>query len=165
MKNFLETPRLILRPFKKEDLKFLKKLWKDPEVMHFSLKGPLSDEEIKKLFKKTLENQKKYGFGACSVICKKTKEWLGFCGLWREFEGKKVLDFGYRFFKKFWGQGYATEAVIACVDYLREKYPNEKIYSYISPKNLASVRVAEKSGMKFIKENIYKDLKVLKYRI
>ncbi|MFW9879172.1 MAG: GNAT family N-acetyltransferase, partial [Candidatus Thorarchaeota archaeon] len=119
--------------------------------------------EIEKLFKKTLENQKKYGFGACAVICKKTKKWLGFCGLWREFGDK--LDFGYRFFKKFWGQGYATEAVSFCLDYLREKYPNENIYACISPKNLASVRVAEKSGMKFIKEDIYKGLKVLKYKI
>lgn len=166
-KFLIETERLKLISLSIEDLPMLKKLLKDPEIMYFSTKGTLNDEEIEKFLKEILENQKKFGFGACSVINKKTKEWLGFCRLWleKDKDNNKVLELGYRFFKKYWNKGYATEAVRVLVDYLKKKFPNEKMFVYISLKNKASIRMAEKVGMKFIGNTIYHGVKVNKYRI
>ena len=162
----IETPRLKLRPFSFEDLAPLKEILKDPEVMQFSFKGMFTDEQIEKLFQKTLENQEKYGFGALAIIHKRKKKWLGFCMLWREKEGdREVLDLGYRLFKKYWGKGYGAEAVGACCDYLRKLFPNEEIHVYISPENIPSIQVAEKSGMKRLGEVTYRGFNLIKYRI
>jgi RimJ/RimL family protein N-acetyltransferase len=43
-------------------------------------------------------------------------EFTGWCGLKYLSETNEV-DLGYRFMKKFWGKGYATEAALACIEY------------------------------------------------
>ena len=47
---------------------------------------------------------------------------------------------------QFWGNGYATEAAIACRDYAFAELGRERVISLIEPDNVASIRVAEKIG-------------------
>ena len=90
---------------------------------------------------------------------------MGFCGLWWEEEnGDLQTDFGYRFFSEFWGKGYATESVKACLNYISKHLPNVVIHSYIEQTNQASLRVAEKTGMQFVKEVVYHNTQALLYR-
>ncbi|MBT3394557.1 MAG: GNAT family N-acetyltransferase [Waddliaceae bacterium] len=157
--NIAETERLLLRKISQGDLESMAKLFADPVVMKYSLKGIYSLERSKEILKTMIENDEKYGFAACSVIMKKTGEWMGFCGLWWEEEdGELKTDFGYRFFSEFWGKGYATESVKECLKYISEKLPGVVINSYIEPTNKESVRVAEKTGMTFVKEVVYYNL-------
>lgn len=159
----IETERLILKPFCENDISSLTTLLKDPDVMKFSIKGPYSDEdEIKKLIDQTFENQKKYGIGMLSVFLKEANVWIGFCGLFKE---KDSWDFGYRFLKNYWGQGYASEAVEACSNYFKKNIPNETIYCYIEPENIASLKIAKKCDMKYLGKDVFHGLNVVKYQI
>jgi [ribosomal protein S5]-alanine N-acetyltransferase len=158
--SHIETERLLLKRMTEWDLESLASLFADPEVMHFSLRGPCSIEETKEVMEIILENERKYGLGACSVILKETGQWIGFCALWR---GGDKIDFGYRFLKESWGRGYATEAIKPFLKYVSALFPEVEVYAYITPENKASLRIAEKVGMRFLKKDFYHDIPVLIY--
>lgn len=65
--------------------------------------------------------------------------------------GQNEVEIGYHFLHRFWGRGLATEAVIAVRDHgfaLGYRW----LVSIIDPGNLASRRVADKSGLTQEKE-------------
>lgn len=90
----------------------------------------------------------KYGFGLWAVILKETNEFIGQCGLtmqpWKDSE---VLEIGYLFERKYWHNGYATEATIACKRYAFETLGASEICSIIRDTNTASQNVAKRNGM------------------
>jgi ribosomal-protein-alanine N-acetyltransferase len=59
-------------------------------------------------------------------------------------------DLGYRFMQSAWGQGYATEAAIACLAFGFNTCQLSHIAAMAHQENLASIRVLEKAGMQFI---------------
>jgi [ribosomal protein S5]-alanine N-acetyltransferase len=50
--------------------------------------------------------------------------------------------------KKFWGQGFATEAALAIVQHAFQKLDLSRLICLIDPENLASIKVAQRIGMK-----------------
>ena len=66
-----------------------------------------------------------------------------------------IYEIGYMFEKEFWGNGYATEAAIACRKVAFDVFGLEKVCSIIRFDNMASRAVARKNGMK-IAEMIYR---------
>ena len=79
---------------------------------------------------------------------KESDELTGQCGLtmqpWKDTE---VLEIGYLFNRKFWHQGYATEAAAACKQYAFEVLNAEEVCSIIRDMNLPSQNVARRIGM------------------
>ena len=61
--------------------------------------------------------------------------------------GGRVLEVGYLFDKAAWHHGYAAEAARACRDYAFDTLGAQAVYSIIRDTNIASQRVAERSGM------------------
>ena len=57
-----------------------------------------------------------------------------------------------RFFRRYWGRGYATEAARACLDYGFRILRLKRIVGRVMRENAASVRVLEKIGLEFWKE-------------
>ncbi len=162
---FAETERLHLRNLSFADLGHFAKLLADPEIMKYSSETPTPFDQSMRILQNILADEKKYGFGACAIIHKETKEWIGFCGIcWDIENGEVTTDFGYSYFKKFWGQGFATESIKACLKHIFQIIPDVTIYSYIERSNIASIRVAEKVGMKFVKEDIYLEVPVYVYK-
>ena len=74
--------------------------------------------------------------------------YLGWCGL-KYFPEQEEVDLGYRLKKKFWGQGYATEASRACLDYGFHQLGLGRIIAKVMPENLASLKVVQKLRMNF----------------
>jgi len=67
---------------------------------------------------------------------------------------RNEIDLGYRFMKKYWGKGYATEAASACLQHGFTELHVQKIVGRALPANLASITVLEKSGMQYNREEI-----------
>lgn len=91
--------------------------------------------------------------GRMAVILKETGEFIGWAELKRErnVNGHEVFyDLGYRFLKKYWGKGYATEAAKTFVAYSFNVLNLEKINAYADMPNIASRSVLEKAGLKYI---------------
>lgn len=154
MQVIIETARLILREFVQGEGELIFRLNEDPEVTRYT------GDPVKDLTHGTfvLENvilpqYSLYGHGRWAVHIKDTMEFIGWCGLKYRPELDEV-DLGYRFIRSSWGKGYATEAAVATVRYGIDQLKLKRIVGRAMPDNIASIKVLEKCGMKYIGEEV-----------
>lgn len=60
-----------------------------------------------------------------------------------------MADLGYALARPYWGQGFATEAVVALVDWALSQPAIYRVWAVCDLDNPASARVMEKAGMSF----------------
>ena len=146
----LETARLITRFVVPTDAELWTGYFTDPVNCTF-LPNPRmltneqrTEEMIGFCLKRYLENR----LGLQALIHKETGELIGLCGLMiQEVNGKTVTEVGYHLLRKYWGQGYASEAAQRFRDYGFENDMADSIVSIIHPLNFLSKKVAERNGM------------------
>jgi ribosomal-protein-alanine N-acetyltransferase len=145
----LETKRLIIRPAVIEDAYNLYQLNSDPDVVRYtgdtSFKTLLDAQEL--IRDRMLTQFNLYKMSRFTVLLK-DGTYLGWCGL-KYFPETNEVDLGYRFMKKFWGQGYATEAGEACLKYGFEELKLKRIIAKAMPDNIGSIKVIQKLGFTF----------------
>lgn len=144
-----QTDRLILRLQTYEDAQSMVELNSDPEVVRYTGDGPLKNvAQARTLLEERIFPQwQKYKMGRFTVTLK-DKTYLGWCGL-RFFPETNEVDLGYRFKKKFWGQGYATESSRAVLTYGFETLKLDRIIAKAMPDHKDSIKVMQKLGMTF----------------
>lgn len=142
----IETQRLKLRELSPSDAEWFFQLNNDPEVIQYTGDLPFDDVEQAAQFLRSYDQYEKYGCGRWAVVRKADEAVLGWCGL-RYLPSMDSTDLGFRFFREFWGQGYATEASIGCLDYGFRELGLQKIIGRAMKLNVASVRVLMKVGM------------------
>ena len=153
MDVILQTKRLLLSEMSASDAQYFFELNNDPLVVKYTADLPFENINAASDFLKNYSknNYEKYGYGRWSVILKETNEWLGWCGL-KYSQDNVETDIGYRFYRKYWGNGYATESAKACLEYGFEKLQLKRIIGRAMKENVASIIVLEKIGMRFEKE-------------
>ncbi|MBK9730893.1 MAG: GNAT family N-acetyltransferase [Chitinophagaceae bacterium] len=154
MKFILETPRLLLRELSQDDYQNFFDLNNDPEVVKYVGDGAFASVNAAKNFLLNYDQYKKYGVGRWAVILKASNEFTGWCGLkfQQDLSETGEVDLGYRFSRKFWGQGIGSEAAKACVDYGFHQLHYKRIIGRVMAGNIASVKVLEHCGMHFVRE-------------
>ena len=147
--NIAETDRLILRLQTYEDAQSLVELNSDPEVVRYTGDVSLANvAEARTLLEERVFPQwQKYKMGRFTVTLK-DGTFLGWCGL-RFFPETNEVDLGYRFMKKHWGKGYATESSRASLNYGFHTLNLERIIAKAMPDNKDSLKVMQKLGMTF----------------
>jgi ribosomal-protein-alanine N-acetyltransferase len=143
----LETDRLILRQFKKNDIEEVFALRSDREMMRF-IREPQDREETANWLKLVSSRWADEKIGFCAVVEKTTEKLIGWCGLWLLKETQEI-EIGYAIAKRFWGKGFAVEAAEKFLEYGFSELNLEKIAAVAYPENTASRRVMEKLGMQF----------------
>ncbi len=149
MKFILETDRLNLKELNASDAQSMFNLNSDQDVIRYTGDPPFKSIDEAKEFLANYSNYKLHGFGRWAVILKETNEFIGWCGLKKHDEG--FVDIGFRFFKKYWGKGYASEAAKATLAYGFQTLNFDEILGRSVAENLASIRVLEKLNMQFLK--------------
>lgn len=148
----LETPRLRLRPINAAtDAAGFVELNADPEVTRYTGDGPFdSVAAAERFFAERLAQYARAGMGRWAVELRATGELLGWCGLRRPEAATDApeVDLGYRFFRRQWGNGYATEAARACLTHGFDDLSLPQIIVQIDPANVASLAVARKLGFR-----------------
>ena len=154
MNVIIETDRLLLRSFTSEDAPLLYELNIDPEITKYT-HDPIRDiDHARQVLEQViLQQYALYNYGRWAVHTKPTPEFIGWCGL-KFIPKENEIDLGYRFLKKAWGKGYATEAAYACIKYGFEKLNLRRIVGKAMPDNIASLNVLKKCGMKYIGKEI-----------
>ncbi len=145
----IKTDRFLLRQFIIEDTQNFYKLNADPEVTKYTGDSAFEDVAAAEYFIRNYHPYKTEGLGRWAVLRKSDGAYLGWCGL-RYVPELGEVDLGYRFFKKYWGQGYATESSRACLDYGFQVLQLNKIVARAIKENIASICVMEKIGMHFV---------------
>ena len=163
--QILETTRVSLREFRRDDADALARVISDPETMRF-YPAPYDRKGVEDWIARNLQRYAKDGHGLWAMTLKGSGELIGDCGLTvQNVDGADEVEIGYHVRCDQWGQGLATEAARACRDYGFANLPIERIISIIRPENLPSRRVAEKNGMTVWKEVMWKSLPHLVYAI
>lgn len=162
----IETERLVLRLPEDGDAEASFAIHSDPDVMRWLGAPPRAsvEEERERLARlRSLHDER--GFSMWLVEDKDTGEVLGYAGLFPvEMKGPEI-EVAYHFRKISWGQGYATEAAKACIDYGFDVAGLDHIVGLVAPENAASVRVLEKCGMERAGTARHYDMDLIKYRI
>ena len=151
----IETPRLIIRELEPGDLDRLAAIYADPEVMRFIGKGgPLARERAERAIERERANHAERGYGEGATVLRETGEMIGVSGLivWPDIDGAQELEVAYLLDRPWWGRGLATEVAGAISDFAIDELGRERVVSCIYPENAASIRVAEKIGMRFEKD-------------
>ena len=148
IRTSLETQRLRLRHFTYDDLQIMFELNSDPEVIKYADTPVKNLEETKqRLEQGQLSDYKKYGYGRFAVEMKETGKVIGFCGI-KYLPEIDLPELGFRYLTEYWGRGIGTEAAQVCVEFARDDLKIKKLIALIIPENIASIRLAEKLGMK-----------------
>lgn len=141
----IETTRLVLRELKEEDAEDIFRIWDAEENRRFySDRSTL--ESVKKLC--AAGEFDRYGRVWRAVLLKeKGNKLIGTCKF-------KILEngyweVGYNFDSDFWGHGFATEAIKEGIFELGNRHGAKGFVACADKRNLASLRVIEKCGLKF----------------
>lgn len=153
-KLILETKRLLLRHQVLQDLDDLWALYCNPQITKYIPDAPRSREETREELEWHMNGHPRFPeLGLWATIHKETGKFIGRCGLlpWT-IEGQQEVEVAYTIAQEYWGQGLATEAAQAILNYGFEKLNLSRLISVIDSENIASQRVAAKIGMTFERE-------------
>ena len=162
--NGPETQRLKHRAFAIRDADVFYQLNSDPVVMRYTGESLISSVEEAQSAIENYPDFKTIGYGRWACLLKETESIVGFCGL-KYLPDLDQVDVGYRLLPQYWGQGLATEACAASLEFGFKTLGLNQIIGIVLPENIASIRVLQKSGLQFDKEFDYEGTRVFQFAI
>jgi RimJ/RimL family protein N-acetyltransferase len=153
MNYLFETSRLRFRAMTIDDVDAMIELNSDPEVVRYTGDSAFpSREAATDFFRERIQLYKEDGYGRWIVELKETGEIIGWCGL-KLHRDTNETDLGYRLFRKFWNNGFGHEASLATIDFAFNRLSLKRISAEARKENIASWRIMEKCGMKFLRNS------------
>jgi ribosomal-protein-alanine N-acetyltransferase len=150
----IRTDRLLLRPWRDEDLDPFAALCADPVTMKY-FPHTQTREETEAMMTRMRAFWEKNEFGPFAVEVPGVADCIGFVGLMiPRFEAHftPCVEIGWRLAAAHHGKGYATEAAAACLEDGFTRLKLKEIFAFTVPMNLPSRRVMEKTGMSYVGE-------------
>jgi RimJ/RimL family protein N-acetyltransferase len=143
----LRTERLLMRAWRESDLDDYAAMSADPAGMRYIGEGKTVDRaEAWRAMALFAGHWALRGYGLWALELRAGGSFVGRVGLWRP-EGWPGLEVGWALARSHWGQGYATEAGSAAIQFAWDVLRAGEVISLIQPENTASQRVAERLGM------------------
>lgn len=148
----LATKRLILRPVAVEDVKPIFDCWmQDEDVSRYMYWYASNDiEETEKFVKYEIENLDNELWNRWIIVTKSERELIGTCLVYFNSE-ENSWDISYNLGKKYWGKGYATEAMTKALEYAANVLKMTECIAIHADENTASERVIKKLGFSYEK--------------
>lgn len=142
----LRTARLLLRPFADSDADAMFALHTNARVLRYWDAPPWADRARAEKFIATSRRIEQEGTGARLVIERADGTFLGWCCLAEWNADYRSASIGYCLDESAWGQGFATEAVGALLQWAFETLALNRVQAETDTRNIASGRVLEKLG-------------------
>jgi ribosomal-protein-alanine N-acetyltransferase len=144
----LSTQRLKLRPVMLDDVDALHALWREPSVRRYLLDDRLINrEEVQQFVNAFLQSQADRGHGLWMLEARGDTTLVGFAAL-KEIPKTSEVELYYGLAPQFWGQGLATEATRAVLQYGFDVLGLARLWARTDLPNAPSMSVAERLGMK-----------------
>jgi RimJ/RimL family protein N-acetyltransferase len=143
---YIETDRMILRNFAKDDLADLHEIFGDPIVMEHT-EPAYNLEKTKDFLHDFCMGGKRPGQlpGAFAATLKDGGKVIGYV-LFKEYEAPEIYEIGWIFNKDYWRKGYAYEICHGLIKYAFENMGLHKICAHATD-GIKSVSIMEKLGM------------------
>lgn len=160
MKIHIETDRLLMRDMMEEDVQGMFAMDSDAEVHKFLGNKPISTlEEAQKMIASIKQQYIDNGIGRWAVVEKESGDFIGWSGfrLITDVvnERTQYYDLGYRFLKKYWGKGYASETAFASLNHGFTELNLKEIVGIADVAHTASNVILKKVGLIKRNEFIY----------
>ncbi len=145
------SARLGFRNWKEEDKIPFAAMCADPAVMEF-FPSVLTKEETNHMIKRMQLEFEEHQTTFFAVDLLESQEFIGFIGLLHkktacDFAETPCMEIGWRLKKAAWGNGYATEGALRCLQYSKEVLNFSTVYSITPIPNVKSERIMKKIGM------------------
>lgn len=151
----LQTERLLLRPYRSDDVEPLHAIQRDPVAWGF-YPSPFTREQSEEWIAKNVARCEEHGFGMWAIELRTTGEFIDSCGpAVRVVDGIDEIELGWHVAPALRNRGFATEAATACRDHVFGSLGARRLISLVRPENVASCRVAEKIGMQVERDTTY----------
>jgi aminoglycoside 6'-N-acetyltransferase len=148
----LVTERLYLRRSRPEDAETISEYRTDPDVHRYQGWERTDPDGVRAEIREMQSRSpgESGGWVQLSVEEREGGRLVGDVGLSPAEDEPGVIKVGYTIAPASQGKGYATEAIVALVAYAFDALGAEVVRAYASAENVASLRVAEKAGMRLI---------------
>jgi RimJ/RimL family protein N-acetyltransferase len=156
----IETPRLKLRQWQPSDYAPFAAMCADPIVMEF-FPALLTTDQSHAMADEIQAKIADQGWGMWAVEVLETGAFAGFVGLNRPgypLPFAPCIEVGWRLDKAFWGNGYATEAGNAALEFGFDTLKLDEIVSFTAVPNVRSQAVMQRLGMRNMGENFHHPL-------
>ena len=139
----LQTAHLVLRPEADSDAEDMyRMLGCDAEISRYTGWNPYTSPEAAL---EKIQWNRQAGNG-CAWVLTRNGAFVGTIGAYDYNEQDHAIEIGYSVARPHWGNGYATEAVQAVVQYLQQELRIATIRAWSHCENTASIRVLEHAG-------------------
>lgn len=146
----IDTPRLLLRPFRDEDRAPFAAVNADPRVNEW-LGGPIDRAASDAIVDRVNAHIAEHGFGFWAAELKTKGQVIGFIGLQTVAAGAPpvgpAIEMGWRLSPVAWGRGLATEGAKAALTWAFANLPEDEIIAFTAQTNLASQNIMRRIGM------------------
>ena len=144
------TARLRARPPGAADIGAYRNLFLDPAVEEWLRPPPLTpfrETELVEMLGNDERHWADHGFGPWVLEERGSGTVVGRAGLrWTEVDSRLAVELPWAVAPAHWGQGYATEAAVAAIQW-GEQLGLPEVVALVMARNRGSCRVAEKAGM------------------
>lgn len=143
----IETPRLILREWREDDAVVHNRLRNDPRVAE-TLGAPVTLDRSRESVARQRRHMTELGFCLWVVEQRHRPGMIGWCGMQPgPTPIEPDIEIGWTLHPALWGQGLATEAARACLDWAWSNTPLPRIAAITSMGNSRSRNVMLRLGM------------------
>ncbi len=145
-----QTSRLLVRPLTFEDFEPFHEMQNNFNVMQYAAGKAQTFEENKVDLKKVINHYQETdnGFWVWAIDRKSDQTLIGTAAI--IVDKKNEGEIGYRLLEKYWGNGYATEILKDLIEHGFENMNLKAIYANVDVRNIASVKMLDKSVLEFI---------------
>ncbi|WP_105616418.1 GNAT family N-acetyltransferase [Vallitalea okinawensis] len=152
----LKTDRLILRPFRADDLEAVFHGWEtDPDVARYMMWESHDDiSKTKNFIKMELQRIDSDDWYRWAIVIKETNLLIGTCLIYYKHETDS-FEVAYNLGKKHWGQGYTTEAMNEAIKFAKDFLGIKELLGGCAKVNAASEKVMKKLGFTYVKDCPY----------
>lgn len=158
----IETERLLLRPYREEDLDDLFAMNSDMRILQYLGNKPATREETWMRLLRNVGHWALKNYGAFAIFEKETGRFVGNTGLAHHHRGlgeefDPFPEAGWVLAHWSHGKGYATEAALAAHRWFDARGEAQQTVCMIAPENVPSLHVADKLGYRAFGRSEYRD--------
>lgn len=144
----IETERLILRRYKETDIDAIYEIITDKRLTEYISYPSYTKEQELECIKKWISNADENKKEKWVIELKHTQEVVGKIDVNTVNEKNNYCNVGYTIRYKYWGNGYAAEALKAVSEHLLNNSGYYLIECSCNENNIASVKTMKKAGFK-----------------
>ncbi|KLA32049.1 GNAT family N-acetyltransferase [Bacillus cereus] len=148
-KKIIHTKRLFMRKPIIEDIDQFYSILKEEAVGKWLAKSrEMSKGEANDYIMQLISHWEQYDFGVWLLVNRNTGKLLGHCGL-RKVKEAGEIEIMYLLAPEYWGNGYASEAVEASIQYAIETMNVKRIIARVKIANENSKKLLRKLGFTY----------------